>query len=53
MARLHAGDLIYTTHRNHGHMIARGVDPGQALAEIMGRAGGLCGGKGGTWHMTD
>ncbi len=34
-------------------MIARGVDPGKALAEILGRAGGLCGGKGGTWHMTD
>jgi pyruvate dehydrogenase E1 component alpha subunit len=47
------GDLIYTTHRNHGHMIARGVDPGKALAEILGRAGGLNGGKGGTWHMTD
>ena len=47
------GDLIYTTHRNHGHMIARGVDPGRALAEILGREGGLCGGRGGTWHMTD
>ena len=47
------GDLIYSTHRNHGHMIARGVDPGKALAEILGREGGLCGGKGGTWHMTD
>ena len=34
-------------------MIARGVDPGKALAEILGREGGLCGGKGGTWHMTD
>jgi len=53
LAQLRAGDLSYSTHRNHGHMIARGVDPGRALAEIMGRAGGLCGGKGGTWHMTD
>jgi pyruvate dehydrogenase E1 component alpha subunit len=53
LMQLAAGDLIYTTHRNHGHMIARGVDPGRALAEILGRAGGLCGGKGGTWHMTD
>ena len=53
MMQLRQGDLIYTTHRNHGHMIARGVDPARALAEIMGRAGGLCGGKGGTWHMTD
>ncbi len=53
LAQLKAGDLTYSTHRNHGHMIARGVDPAKALAEIMGRAGGLCGGKGGTWHMTD
>ena len=53
LMQLADGDLIYTTHRNHGHMIARGVDPGKALAEILGRAGGLCGGKGGTWHMTD
>ena len=53
LMQLTDGDLIYTTHRNHGHMIARGVDPGKALAEILGRAGGLCGGKGGTWHMTD
>ena len=53
LMQLRDGDLIYTTHRNHGHMIARGADPGKALAEILGRAGGLCGGKGGTWHMTD
>jgi TPP-dependent pyruvate/acetoin dehydrogenase alpha subunit len=53
LMQLKDGDLAYSTHRNHGHMIARGVDPGKALAEIMGRAGGLCGGKGGTWHMTD
>lgn len=53
MALMQPGDLAYTTHRNHGHMIARGVDPGRALAEIMGRKDGLCGGRGGTWHMTD
>lgn len=53
LTQLRDGDLTYSTHRNHGHMIARGVDPGKALAEILGRAGGLCGGKGGTWHMTD
>ena len=53
LMQLADGDLIYSTHRNHGHMIARGVDPGKALAEILGRDDGLCGGKGGTWHMTD
>jgi TPP-dependent pyruvate/acetoin dehydrogenase alpha subunit len=53
MSLLGDGDLTYTTHRNHGHLIARGVDPGKALAEIMGRAGGLNGGRGGTWHGCD
>jgi TPP-dependent pyruvate/acetoin dehydrogenase alpha subunit len=53
MATLRDGDLAYTTHRNHGHLIARGIDPGKALAEIMGRAGGLNGGRGGTWHIAD
>ncbi|MDX1485508.1 MAG: thiamine pyrophosphate-dependent dehydrogenase E1 component subunit alpha [Alphaproteobacteria bacterium] len=50
---LQPGDLAHTTHRNHGHLIARGADPGKALAEIMGRAGGLNQGRGGTWHLTD
>ncbi len=50
---LRKGDLTHTTHRNHGHLIARGADPGKALAEIMGRAGGLNGGRGGTWHLCD
>ena len=53
LAQLKPGDLSYSTHRNHGHMIARGVEPARALAEILGREGGLCGGKAGTWHMTD
>jgi len=53
LVQLGERDVTHSTHRNHGHMIARGVDPGKALAEIMGRIGGLCGGKGGTWHMTD
>jgi acetoin:2,6-dichlorophenolindophenol oxidoreductase subunit alpha len=46
-------DLVLTTHRNHGHMIGRGVDPERALAELMGRAEGLNGGRGGTLHLTD
>lgn len=53
MMALEPGDLAYTTHRNHGHLIGRGIDPGKALAEIMGRAGGLNGGRGGTWHIAD
>jgi TPP-dependent pyruvate/acetoin dehydrogenase alpha subunit len=47
------GDKIHTTHRNHGFVIAAGADPGKAYAEILGRADGLNGGKGGTWHLCD
>jgi TPP-dependent pyruvate/acetoin dehydrogenase alpha subunit len=53
IAMLKAGDLTHTTHRNHGHLIARGANPGKALAEIMGREGGLNHGRGGTWHLCD
>lgn len=52
-SRLEPGDLSYSTHRNHGHLIARGANPGKALAEIMGREGGLNHGRGGTWHLCD
>lgn len=48
---LEAGDVAYTTHRNHGHLIARGVDPARMLAEILGRATGTNRGKGGTLHL--
>lgn len=53
IAALQPGDLVHTTHRNHGHLIAKGADPGKALAEIMGREGGLNHGRGGTWHLCD
>jgi acetoin:2,6-dichlorophenolindophenol oxidoreductase subunit alpha len=46
-------DRLATTHRNHGHVLARGADPGRALAEILGRTAGLCGGRGGTIHLSD
>ena len=50
---LRADDRLVTTHRNHGHVLARGADPGKAFAEILGRATGLNGGRGGTLHMSD
>jgi acetoin:2,6-dichlorophenolindophenol oxidoreductase subunit alpha len=53
IALLGKGDHLATTHRNHGHVIARGADPGRALAEILGRANGLLGGRGGTLHLSD
>jgi acetoin:2,6-dichlorophenolindophenol oxidoreductase subunit alpha len=52
MPLLDARDRIATTHRNHGHVLARGADPGRALAEILGRATGLNGGRGGTLHLS-
>ena len=53
MASLGAEDRIFSTHRNHGHLIARGVDPKNALAEILNRADGTNGGRGGTFHLAD
>jgi TPP-dependent pyruvate/acetoin dehydrogenase alpha subunit len=47
---LHSGDWVHSTHRNHGHLIARGADPAKALAEILGKATGYAGGKAGTLH---
>jgi pyruvate dehydrogenase E1 component alpha subunit len=53
MSVLDKRDYLATTHRNHGHVIARGADPGKAMAEILGRATGLNGGRGGTIHLGD
>src|SRR5262245_48184555 len=50
MSTLEAGDFVYSTHRNHGHLLARGADPKKALAEILGKATGYAGGKAGTLH---
>ena len=44
-------DPIFTTHRNHGHLLARGADPGRMYAEILGRRDGYNKGKGGTFHI--
>ena len=52
LSLLRPDDTIFTTHRNHGHVLARGADPGRVLAEIMGRATGYNRGKGGTLHIT-
>jgi pyruvate dehydrogenase E1 component alpha subunit len=47
---LGADDYLFTTHRNHGHLLARGVEPKKLYAEILGRADGLNKGKGGSFH---
>ena len=44
-------DYIVSTHRGHGHCIAKGADVGDMMKEIMARAGGSCAGKGGSMHI--
>jgi acetoin:2,6-dichlorophenolindophenol oxidoreductase subunit alpha len=46
-------DTIASTHRGHGHCIARGVDVHEMMAEIYGRKTGSCHGKGGSMHIAD
>ena len=46
-------DLITSTHRGHGHFLAKGADPNLMMAELMGRAAGYCKGKGGSMHIAD
>jgi len=53
MDALGNGDLLTTTHRNHGHIIMRGADPKRAFAEILGRVDGFNQGRGGSAGMTD
>jgi len=51
LSLLQAEDYVFTTHRNHGHILARGADPGRMLAEILGRRDGYNKGKGGSFHV--
>ncbi|WP_283770839.1 thiamine pyrophosphate-dependent dehydrogenase E1 component subunit alpha [Acidocella sp. C78] len=46
-------DVIASTHRGHGHCIAKGCDVTGMMKEIYGRRGGLCAGKGGSMHIAD
>ncbi len=50
---LQHGDMIASTHRGHGHCVAKGCDIEGMVKEIMGRRDGLCGGKGGSLHIAD
>lgn len=50
---LRADDYVASTHRGHGHMIAKGADPGRMFAELLGKASGYCRGKGGSMHIAD
>ncbi len=46
-------DYIVTSHRGHGHLLARGSDPKRMFAELFGRVDGYCRGKGGSMHIAD
>ena len=52
---MHLGpkDYIASTHRGHGHSIAKGCDVAGMMQELFGKQGGLCGGKGGSMHIAD
>jgi TPP-dependent pyruvate/acetoin dehydrogenase alpha subunit len=50
---LRAGDWVISTHRGHGHLLAKGGDPNRLMAELFGKSTGYGGGKGGTQHMAD
>lgn len=50
---LNRDDYIASTHRGHGHCIAKGVDPVGMMAEIWGKRTGTCKGKGGSMHIAD
>lgn len=52
-AALGPDDVITSTHRGHGHLVAKGGEPKYMMAELAARTTGYCGGKGGSLHMTD
>ncbi|MDP9351983.1 MAG: thiamine pyrophosphate-dependent dehydrogenase E1 component subunit alpha [Chloroflexota bacterium] len=51
MAAARPEDYAVSTHRGHGHLIAKGAEPARMLAEICGRSTGFCRGKGGSQHI--
>ncbi|MHB9038166.1 MAG: thiamine pyrophosphate-dependent dehydrogenase E1 component subunit alpha [Armatimonadota bacterium] len=52
-ANLRMDDQIASTHRGHGHCIAKGMEPKRMIAEVCAKSTGCCSGKGGTMHMFD
>ena len=53
MSALDHRDTMASNHRGHGHVVARGIDLALFFKEIMGKAGGICGGRGGSMHVAD
>ena len=50
-ARLRADDAIFSTHRGHGHALAKGLPPYELIAELLGRSTGCSRGRGGSMHL--
>jgi acetoin:2,6-dichlorophenolindophenol oxidoreductase subunit alpha len=50
---LHKDDYITSTHRGHGHCLAKGASPDRMFAELLGKEAGYCRGKGGSMHIAD
>jgi pyruvate dehydrogenase E1 component alpha subunit len=50
---LRDSDYLISTYRSHGHALVRGTPPERVMAELFGRVGGCCGGRGGSMHMFD
>lgn len=51
LTHLQPGDIVVSNHRCHGHFLAYGGDPRALFAELMGKATGVCGGRGGSQHL--
>jgi pyruvate dehydrogenase E1 component alpha subunit len=52
-AAMRPDDYTFATYRGHAHSLARGMELGPAMAELLGRENGILGGKGGSMHLTD
>src|SRR4030081_2227254 len=52
-AALHDDDYITSTHRGHGHCLAKGAELDRMFAELLGKEAGYCHGKGGSMHIAD
>jgi TPP-dependent pyruvate/acetoin dehydrogenase alpha subunit len=52
-AAMRSDDYTFATYRGHAHSLARGMELGPAMAELLGRENGILGGKGGSMHLTD
>jgi pyruvate dehydrogenase E1 component alpha subunit len=50
---LRIDDYITSTHRGHGHCLAKGASPDRMFAELLGKEAGYCRGKGGSMHIAD